>query len=359
MKLAIPFSIAPLAGALSAALLISGCTTPNYKDAEKFDAVAEQSQIDAQLRPVKLNTRAVSVSKPKSDSDRIGPGDRLNIAILGRPESRTSCVVLPDGMVYYDIAGGVKVSGLTVGQVEKKISDALTATNEYRTPVVIADLAATGSQRFTILGQVGTPGSFPSRGAVTLLDAIASAGGISPSADLGRAMVVRGNSTIPADIEALVERGDMSQNIYITSGDYLFVPAAGLEKVNVLGSVNRPGPVPYSSKLTIVSALAAAGGPSTSAASGKVAIIRGSLQTPKVAVIDFKDITKGKAANFRIAPNDIIWVPQSPWTRVEEYVMLAFRSAASTGAVRLAEELYGNDDDFSRTGTSVDVPQTN
>ena len=358
MKLVTRFSIAPLAGAISAVLLIPSCTSPNYSKAEKFDPVAEQSQIDDQLRPVKLNTRAVSISKPKADSDRIGPGDRLNVAILGRPESRASCVVLPDGMIYYDIAGGVKVSGLSVGEVEKKLSDALTATNEYRTPVVIADLATTGSQRFTILGQVGTPGSFPSRGAVTLLDAIASAGGIAPSADLGRAMVVRGNSTIPVDIEALVERGDMSQNIYITSGDYLFVPASGLEKVNVLGSVNRPGPVPYSSKLTIVSALATAGGPSASAAAGKVAVIRGSLQTPRVAVISFKDIATGKAANFRIAPNDIIWVPQSPWTRIEEYVMIAFRSAATSGGIRVADELFGDDDD-DIGGASVNVPQSN
>lgn len=334
-----PAPALPLMGAALALLLGAGCSSYRHRGAERFEPVVESYEMET----VELATRAKSVSTPASTSPWVGPGDVLAVAILGVPESATQCVVMPDGLIYFDIAGGVKVDGLNVAEIESRLTKALEATGEYPAPVVTVDLLDGRSRSVTVLGQVGAPGNYPVRGPLTLLDLIGQAGGVRPSADLGRSMVVRGNETVPADVEALVENGDMSQNIYLRPDDYVLVPLAGLERVHVLGSVQRPTSVPWSDRLTIVAALASAGGPTATGSKSTVAVVRGSLQSPKVAVFDFGDIVRGKANNFRLAPDDIIYVPESPWRRIQDYALLALRSAASALAIRAADELWDDD----------------
>ncbi|CAN5373976.1 hypothetical protein BH23VER1_BH23VER1_18370 [soil metagenome] len=354
-RLRIPLVFRLLA-ALALAGALAGCSAIRYRDAPKFDPRME----GAEMKSIKLAMRATSVSTPASASPTVGVGDVLQVAMVGVPDSAAQCVVLPDGLIYYDMAGGIPVEGLTVSQVEARVASHLAATGEYADPTVTVDLASIRSQKFTVLGQVGTPGSYPVQAPVTLLDALAGAGGVTDAADLGRSMVVRGNDTVPADVEALIQRGDMSQNIYLRPNDYVFIPMEGIDRVHVLGSVNSPTSVPYTGKLAIVAALASAGGPSRDAAAGTVAVVRGSLQAPRVAVFDFKDIMTGKASNFQLLPDDIIWVPRSPWATVEEYVLLAFRSSASALAIRAADEVFLDDGDSRRRsgGTSVSVPQS-
>jgi hypothetical protein len=66
------------------------------------------------------------------------------------------------------------------------------------------------------------------------------------------------------------------------------------------------------------------------AALKRVAIVRGSSRSPRIAIVDLEELMTGETKDFRLQPDDIIWVPKSPWEKIEEYAELAVRTAVST-----------------------------
>ena len=145
------------------------------------------------------------------------------------------------------------------------------------------------------------------------------------------------------DFKALIEDGDMSQNMYLQPGDYVFVPSLGIDKVHVLGQVSGPQSVLYEPEISLISAIASAGGPTPTAALNRVAIVRGSALSPRIAIVDLKKIMTGEKSDFRLLPDDIVWLPKSPWEKLEEYATDAVRTAVSTLTNRGVREAYGRD----------------
>ena len=133
----------------------------------------------------------------------------------------------------------------------------------------------------------------------------------------------------------------MSQNIYIRPGDYIFLPAEGTDKVFVLGAVNRPTGVAYSSRTTVMSALAAAMGPTSNAYSMRAILLRGSAKNPQAAVVNLNAIYKGREKNFRLEPGDILWIAKEPWHKLEEYAKVAAESAATSIALQQSFDHFG------------------
>ncbi len=301
---------------------------------------------------------------PDGKPYRLRPGDGLELEVAGHPESLGRSIVLPDGMLYYDVAEGVRAGGETIAEVERELSKQL--VGNYAAPIVSANLYDVQGSRYTILGQVRQPGTYPLSAPTTLLNAIASAGGLSSGniagktrdlSDLGRSVVVRDGRLMPVNFEKLIRAGDMRHNIYLQAGDYIFMPASGTEKVYVLGSVANPTTVPYSSDLTLVSAIASARGLQQGAFANGVVLIRGSFHEPKLAGVDLRDVLRGKAKNFRLQPGDIIWVPRRPWYKLEEYAKLAITSIATSVALNEAYKIFEDedDDDDSRNTVNVNV----
>lgn len=288
----------------------------------------------------------------------IRPGDGLEIEVANHPESLARSIVLPDGMLYYDVADGVQAAGKTLAEVERKLSKQL--LDDYAHPIVSANLYDVQGSRYTILGQVKEPGSYPINTPTTLLNAIASAGGMASAnlgsrttdlGDLSRSVIVRDGKLMPVDFEKLIEAGDMRHNVYVKPGDYIFMPSAGSEKVYVLGAVGNPTTLPYSSRVTLVSAIASAGGLQPGAFASGVILIRGSFHEPKVAGVNLRKIVRGKAKNFKMQPGDIIWVPKRPWIKLEEYAKLAMTSVATSMALNEAYKLSDRYEDY-RTVTN-------
>ena len=128
------------------------------------------------------------------------------------------------------------------------------------------------------------------------------------------------NHTWVGDLQCiLVDPSGTAHNIFLRPGDYVFLPATGREKVYVLGAVANPTVVPYSSRVTLVSAIAAARGPVPEAFTKGLVLVRGSFHKPRVAAVDLRDIVLGRSPNFRLQPGDIVWVPRKPWNKLEEY----------------------------------------
>ncbi len=265
--------------------------------------------------------------KPSADKYRVGPGDRLEIEMLEFPETHLKCLVLPDGTLFFHTVSGLKVSGMTVPEVKAALEKALSA--DYRTPQVAVILREATNERVWVLGRLKRPGVYPLDTPTTIIEAIAKAGGVATArsfgmtedlADLRHSFLIRGGNFVPVDFTKLFREGDMSQNIYLRNGDYIYLPSAQAQKAYVLGAVNQPKAVDFSGQMTLISALATAQGLTASAYPQRVVIVRDSLTAPQVAVVNFNDIVSGKTSDIVLEPLDIVWVPTSPFDRLDKYL---------------------------------------
>ena len=306
---------------------------------------------------------APELLRPGSEAYRVGAGDLLDIEIVETPDTQAEVPVLPDGMLYFNIADGVQAAGKTIPQIEAALADQL--KSEYPFPVVSINVVEANSQAYTILGQVMEPGSYPVNGPVTLLDAIAGAKGLSSTesgaisqelADLGRSVILRDGHALPVDFRSLIEEGDMAHNVAVMPGDFIILPSSGQAKVYVLGAVNQPRPLPYSSRATVLSALADAKGLKPKAFSTGILVIRGSFRDPQIAHVSLNKIVRGAQQNIPLEPGDIVWVPRHPWRKLGEYAMIALETAATSLALQESTDLFGDDDDDDFLGTD-DTPE--
>jgi protein involved in polysaccharide export with SLBB domain len=274
---------------------------------------------------------------------RVGPGDILDIEVAENESTRRKTKVMPDGMLYYDVASGVNVKGHTLQEISTRLSKLL--DGDYVNPVVSVNVATADSQRFWMLGQVRTPGAYPIRKPTTVVDALSQGGGLlsnsddsevgnPEAADLERAILIRDGDLVPVDFESLIREGNMSQNVYVRGGDYIFVPSLTTRSIYVLGEVIRPGPVSYESGATLLTAVSAAGGVDKDAVGSKALILRGGTHRPKVAVVNVNAVMRGKQPDLRLEGGDIVWVPRTPWTKLNEYVEAVLITAGQAVAVQ-------------------------
>jgi len=290
--------------------------------------------------------------KPPADRFKLGPGDRLEIEILGEPTSRATTVVGPDGKIYFHLLAGLDVWGLSISEAKARIEQGMLNYMREK-PQVSVILRRVESQRVWLLGRLATPGIYAlTNGPMTLIEALALAGGpTSPTAlaslrggpatpsysediaDSHRSFVMRDGSVLPVDFYRLLKQGDMSQNIYLRPDDFVYLPSAMAREVFVLGAVNQPRSVVYRVPTSLVGAIAQAHGTVKDACLSRVAIVRGSLTEPRIAVVDYQDIVKGKAPDVLLEPGDIVYVPLTPYRTLVRYADLIVRTFVQTVAI--------------------------
>jgi len=266
---------------------------------------------------------------PPKEPFRLGPGDRIEIEILGRTGSRTSTFVCPDGKIYYDLLPGLDVWSLTLRETKDLLDRELGAY--YKHAQVVVSLQAVESKCVWVLGRLNRSGVFPLNQPMTVIEAVARAGGLFTSrmsgtteelADLNHSFLIRGGQMVPVNFKKLLREGDTSQNIYLQPDDFLYLPSSLSREVYVLGAVNRPAPVGFMDNMTVLSVIAKALGPAPDARLGEVAIVRGALTDPKIALVNVRAIMKGRAPDVRLQPRDIVYVPLSPYRTIERYAKM-------------------------------------
>ena len=274
---------------------------------------------------------------------RIGPGDILDIEVAENKDTRTKSTVMPDGMLYFNTARGINAKGKTLQEISTQLS--LQLKDDCVNPIVTVNVSKADSQRFWMLGQVAKPGTYPITKPTTLVDTISIGSGLlstrdainvsnPESADLERAAIIRGGEALPVNFDALIRDGDMSQNIYVESGDYIFIPSLAASSIYVLGHVQNPGPIAYERDLTMLSVVSGAGGPKPEAVVTKALIIRGGHHNPEVAVVNFRDIMKGFDSDLKLQGGDIVWMPRSNWSNVVKYAGAVLNTAAQAIAAQ-------------------------
>ncbi len=296
--------------------------------------------------------------KAPTETYILGPGDILEIEIAEVPGTLATTFVMPDGMVYYNLAGGVRAEGLTQADFAKALTAAL--KQDYANPLVNVSLVEVRSRRYWMLGQVTRPGIFPLRQPTTLLEAVAQAGGLAMSglagtsveiADLASSVVIRDGDVLPVSFEKLVKEGDTSQNIFLRHNDFIYLPSSGSSSVLLLGAITSPLAVRYKESLTLVDCLAQGRGPTADACLKQVVVVRGSFEKPSAAIIDLQAILTGKATDVLLQPRDIVWIPRQPLGLLDATVKLVFRDAARSYAATQGARLGG-----SKLNPAVAIP---
>lgn len=261
----------------------------------------------------------------------LGPGDIVNFALFGEPTlSRGDVVIAPDGRVSYLEAQDVLATGLTVDELRSKFD---TELGKYRrAPHTLITPVAYRSKKYYMLGKVVQRGVYILDRPITVIEALARAKGVENGqvedntldiADLQRAFLMRSGKRIPLDFERLFQGGDLSQNIPVEPGDYIYFPSADIKEVYVLGEVVLPGPATYRPDLTAIGAISSRGGFAPKAYKSRVLVIRGSLSHPETFVVNTMAAFSGKGLDFKLQPKDIVFVNNRPFSYAEDLLDLA------------------------------------
>jgi len=296
----------------------------------------------------------------------LGPGDKLEIEIMNEPTSRAMTTIGPDGKVYYYLLPGIDVWGLTLAQARDKIQQEL--AKFAVSPQIGIQLRGIDSKRVWLLGRVQKAGVYPMMAPMTVLESLSLAGGTLTSSasgttedlsDLNHAFIIRNGERLPIDFAELINKGDMSQNIYLQPDDFVYFPSSLERDIFVLGAVRLPKAVQRSQGGTLMAAIASAGGPVKNAYLSHVAIVRGSLTKPKIAIIDVNEIIHGKATDIVLEPRDIVYVPLSPYRQLTKYANLILTTFAR--AIAINEGARAGAGNIAPAGVSIGVvnfPQT-
>jgi len=340
-----------IVGSMALALLL-GCRITTGPRFDAHEASSAKLVALTDLTSVELTNRLnAEWLKPPTNLFTLGPGDRLEIEILGGETNRIATVVGPDGRIYYHLLAGLDVWGLTLAETKALIERELLKYLRDM-PQVGVTLRRVESQRVWLLGRLTAPGIYPLTGPMTLLESISAAGGpMSPAAlaslgngtatsmsaeevaDLRRSFVIRDGQPLPVDFHRLLRDGDMSQNIFLRPDDFVYVPSATAKEVFVLGAVLQPKSVVYRERMSLVGAIANAAGTIKDAYLSHVAVVRGSLSDPKLAIVDYKEIVRGKAPDVLLEPGDIVYVPFTPYRTLTRYADLILRTFVQTVAI--------------------------
>src|SRR4051812_27476043 len=185
------FAVSAIVGS---GLLLSGCTSvQQWREARKKPeppTFAPTTVFTPTTVADRVTVDSALLQRPTTDF-RLGPGDQLEIEVLGDVGTRSRATVGPDGKIYFYILPGIDVWGLTLAEARDRIVREMQRFVREQQPVSIT-LRSVQSQRIWILGRLNRPGVYPMPGPMTLLEAIAEAGGPSPAAAAGAALAPTG-----------------------------------------------------------------------------------------------------------------------------------------------------------------------
>lgn len=291
-------------------------------------AAQEQSTSPAHLPATQAASQAATpasgavANAPKADdtnketSDwttmlKLGVGDLLEISVYNVPELSTKTRVSNAGDIYLPLIDYVHVEGLTQEEAQTLIAKRLEDEGFVRSPHVTIFIDEANSQGITLLGEVSKPGIYAQVGDHHLYAIISQAGGFTQTAARKVSILRRDQAqAIHVDLPRNLA-DDLSANIEIMPGDTVTVPRAPI--IYVVGDVGRPsGLLVDNGSLTVLQALALAGGTNRTAKLGASRLIRkgpnGAMTETKVEI---KKMLEAKAPDVTLQGDDILFVPVS------------------------------------------------
>lgn len=244
------------------------------------------------------------VSISFADDYHVGAGDVLSITVYDNSDLGAKVRVSTAGTVVMPLLGQVKVDGLTVNTITDKITNLL-ADGYLVNPQVNVFVEEFRSKKAVVLGNVRNPGLIELSGPTNFIELVSKAGGLEK--DAGETATIQRQTekgkkkVVVVDLVALIQHGDLSQNVKILDGDTVFISKAGM--CFITGEVSQPGTYACGDDLTVLKLVALAGGFTGKASKSGISIVRIIENEKRV----FKDLD----LYTRLLDNDVVVVPES------------------------------------------------
>jgi polysaccharide export outer membrane protein len=158
---------------------------------------------------------------------RVGPGDVLKVNVWKHDELSQTVTVRPDGKVSLPLIGDVAADGRTVDEIANDVAKRGARYFQDNPPVTV-QVSEVRSYKIYVVGEVQRGGEFTPNHQVTVLQGLAMAGGFTRFANADRIIIIRkdshGERRMPFDYDAVVQGGDLQENLALQSGDTVIVP---------------------------------------------------------------------------------------------------------------------------------------
>ena len=211
---------------VQAVILLLASTS--YLVGQDRPAQANHGDSNAQVaQSLPQSDTVASLHKAHDDTFVIGNGDVLAISVWKEPELSKSVPVRSDGKISLPLMGEVQASGRTPLQLELEISNKL--RNYITVPEVTVIVEQINSKKFNILGEVQKPGAYPLGLPLTVVDAIALAGGFRDFAKTKDIYILRKRTNgtqarIPFNYKEFIKGKNPAQNVNVEPSDTIIVP---------------------------------------------------------------------------------------------------------------------------------------
>lgn len=234
---------------------------------------------------------------------RLALGDTIRITVFQVPDLSLETRITEAGAISYPLLGSLNLAGLTVTEAEQRIARGLRDGNFVKQPQVSITLMQARGNQVSVLGQVGRPGRYPlETGQVKLTDMLAVAGGVAQTgSDLVVVTGTRNGQPYRAEVDLPSVFGGGTADIVLQNNDVVWVERAAT--IYMSGEVQRPGAVRLERNMTVMQALAAAGGLTQ----------RGTLRGLRVSRRDAQGRTHEIQPQMTdlLKPDDVVFVRES------------------------------------------------
>lgn len=305
---------------LVSVITLAGCASPRSdgSDAAEAGSIAAEAQARAeQARVMDLNRQltlaATAQSSNLSTHDyRLGPGDVIKIEAPQAPEINSLSVrITGPGSVNLPLVGEIQLGGLTTAQAEQALMQRL--SKYIHSPQVAIFISEYASQEVTVTGAVANPGVYPMQRPRTLFEVLSMAGGLAPNA--GSTISVRTGVLDPetgqvATHSLIVDLRDLVNDPSaqaLALRDSVYVPEAGVFFVE--GAVGKPGSYPLRPDMTVLKAIAVAGGTDWTSVEKNVRVIRhDGTGSPRELPVDLVAVRDLGVEDMRLQDGDVVVV---------------------------------------------------
>ena len=257
--------------------------------------------------PGSLSTLALPSSTVTNT--RVGSGDVLRVTVFGQPDLSAEVGVNDKGVLTLPLIGSIEVTGLTSSEISLQVAQALRKGQYLLNPEVSVEVIQLRSQIVSVLGEVSRPGRYPIPGHLSVLELLATAGGLTPLADESVMLLRRksDNGAVESDVRIPIRLGDTKAtersplDIELINGDVVYVNKKKLFYIH--GEVNRPGSYTMEQDMNVMRAISLGGGMNQRASQRRIYINRvmsdQSMQEIKAKLSD------------PVLPGDVVYVNES------------------------------------------------
>lgn len=250
-----------------------------------------------------------------SPTTQVAAGDLLDVVIFETPELSGRFRVNLKGEILLPLAGTLHVAGMTISEITEAVTQRYKDAKILVDPQVTVFVAEFTRRTITITGEVRAPGVFQLAAPRTLIDTMAMAGGLNDAASRTVSVVhaadpkniIHVTLNVGAQTEQSIEEGSME----ILPGDRIFVARSGV--VYIVGELARPGgyQVEHNNRLTLLEAMALAGGPTRYAKLNGSRLIRRSPTGREELSLNLQKVLYGGGPDMLLTDGDILYVPTS------------------------------------------------